>query len=227
MDIFGRMYYPADFDETKTYPVIIAAHGGGGTADVWDKAIAPRIVQAGGCLVYAIDAQSETDNGRGSYSTPLDGVKPGANSVESYADDVEIAIDYVKTLKYIDAVYLMGGSKGGAATQLAAARRSDDVAGIIVQSGGLGDDNASMIADYEALKANPYAGGEVLFVQGVDDHQCLIERGAANMDWYELYTFVAISGTGHGFGYQNDRATEVFVDSVNEFIDRTYHHIGE
>ena len=228
VDIFGRMYYPADFDAERQYPVIIAAHGGGGTADVWDKTIAPRIVQQGECLVYAFDAQSETANGRGSYSTPLEGVEPGRNTVENFADDMDIALDYVKGLAYVDpnGIYLMGGSKGGATTQLEAARRPDEIAGIIVQSGGLGDDNSSMIADYEALKAAPY-DGEVLFVQGVDDQQCLIARGEANMSWYELNTFVAISSTGHGFGYQNDRSTEIFVDSVNEFIHRTYYHIGE
>ena len=229
VDIFGRLYYPADFDASRKYPIIIAAHGGGGTADVWDKAIAPRIVQQGECLVYAIDAQSETDKGRGSYSTPLEGVDPGRNTVEDYAVDMDIALDFVEGLPYVDpqGIYLMGGSKGGAATQLEAARRSDEIAGIIIQSGGLGDDIGSMVADYEALKANPYHGGEVLFVQGVDDKQCLIARGEANMSWYELYTFVAISSTGHGFGYQNDRSTEVFVDSVNDFIHRTHNHIGE
>ena len=196
-------------------------------ADFWHKCYAPALAQAG-YVCYAFDERSGTQGGRGSYSTPLEGVEPGRNTVENYADDMDIALDYVKSFAYVDpnGIYLMGGSKGGATTQLEAARRPDEIAGIIVQSGGLGDDNASMLADYEALKAAPYTG-EVLFVQGVDDQQCLIARGEANMSWYELYTFVAISSTGHGFGYQNDRATEVFVDSVNEFIHRTYNHIGE
>ena len=47
------------------------------------------------------------------------------------------------------------------------------------------------------------------------------------MSWYPLNTFVAISSTGHGFGYQNDRSTEVLVDSINEYIHRTWNHIGE
>jgi dienelactone hydrolase len=228
VDIFGRMYYPADFDETQQYPVIIASHGGGGTADVWNKAIAPRIAQEG-TLVYAIDARSETDHGRGSYSTPLEGVQAGSNKVEDYAKDITIALDFVKTLPYVrqDAIYLMGGSKGGVATQLAAAWRSDDLAGIIVQSGAIEEANKSMVADFEALKSNPFSNGEVLFVQGTEDNQCLIDNAEANMAWYELYTMVAISQTGHGFGYQNDRPTEIFIDSVNEFIYRTSNHLGE
>ena len=228
VDIFGRMYYPVDFDETQQYPVIIASHGGGGTADVWDKAIAPRIAQKG-TLVYAIDAQSETANGRGSYSTPLEGVEPGTNKVEDFAKDISIALDYVKTLPYIrqDAIYLMGGSKGGVATQLAGAWRSDDLAGIIVQSGAIEEANKGMVADFEALKSAPFSNGEVLFVQGTEDKQCLIDNAEANMAWYKHYTMVVISHTGHGFGYQNDRSTEVFVDSVNEFIYRTSNHLGQ
>ena len=229
VDIFGRMYYPADFEASRSYPVIVAAHGGSGTADVWDKSIAPKIVQQGECLVYAIDAQSETTSGRGSYSTPLEGVEPGHNTVENYADDLDIAIDYVKDLEYVDpeGIYLMGGSKGGAAVAVEAADRPEDVAGVIIQCGALGDDISGMVADYETLKANPYNSGEILFVQGVDDNQCLIERGESYMSWYEKYTFVAISSTGHGFGYQNDRSTEILVDSVNEYIHRTYNHIAE
>ena len=228
VDIFGRMYYPADFDESLQYPVIIASHGGGGTADVWDKAIAPRIAQKG-TLVYAIDAQSETDHGRGSYSTPLEGVNAGANKVEDFAKDISIALDFVKTLPYVrqDAIYLMGGSKGGVATQLAGAWRSEDLAGIIVQSGAIEEANKGMVADFEALKAAPFSHGEVLFVQGSEDNQCLVDNAEANMGWYEHYTMVIISHTGHGFGYQNDRSTEVFVDSVNEFIYRTSNHLGE
>ncbi len=229
VDIFGRMYFPADFDASRKYPVIIAAHGGSGTADVWDKTIAPRIVQQGECLVYAIDARSETEGGRGSYSTPLENVKPGANSVESYAECLGIALEHVKSLEYVnrDGIYLMGGSKGGAAIQLAASWYPEDINGLIIQCGALGDDISFMIADYEALKAAPYAGGEILFVQGVNDDQCLIARGESNMSWYDQYTFVAISSTGHGFGYQNDRSTEVLVDSINEYIHRTWNHIGE
>ncbi len=227
--IFGRMYYPTGFDASKHYPIVIMAHGNMGTADVWDKVAAPRVAQAGECLVYAFDARSETDSGRGSYSTPLEGVEINKNTVDDYANDLDQVIDFVRSLDYVDSdgVYLMGGSKGGMTVQLAASRRPADIRGIIVQSGAIGDDTAGIVKAYDAMKAAPYNGGEALFVQGVEDQSCIISRGEENRAWYQQSTLVAISGAGHGFAFQNDRATEIFVDSMNDFIHRTYNKLGE
>ena len=36
-NIYGQFYYPEDFDETKTYPVIIMSHGIGSTSQMVDR----------------------------------------------------------------------------------------------------------------------------------------------------------------------------------------------
>ena len=54
----------------------------------------------------------------------------------------------------------MGGSMGGATCQVVASQRADEIAGLIILSGSLGDDmGTSMYPDYEEIKANPYDGG--------------------------------------------------------------------
>ena len=43
-NIYGQFYYPEDFDETKTYPVIIMSHGIGSTSQMVERAKWRRIV---------------------------------------------------------------------------------------------------------------------------------------------------------------------------------------
>ena len=223
--VFGRMYYPADFDETKTYPTLIVCHGGNGNADSQDKVYCPTLAEAG-YICYAIDCRSEASGGRGSYGDPTES---GTADIVSYSGDVKSALDYVESLGYVnkDSIYLMGGSMGGATCQVVASQRADEIAGLIILSGSLGDDmGTSMYPDYEEIKANPY-DGEVLFVQGLDDQQCILSRTLENMEWYPNSSLTAISGMGHGYGYQMDRPAVMTMDNVKEFLYRTLNHIGE
>ena len=147
----------------------------------------------------------------------------------SYSGDVKSALDYVESLGYVnkDSIYLMGGSMGGATCQVVASQRADEIAGLIILSGSLGDDmGTSMYPDYEEIKANPY-DGEVLFVQGLDDQQCILSRTLENMEWYPNSSLTAISGMGHGYGYQMDRPAVMTMDNVKEFLYRTLNHSGE
>lgn len=94
-------------------------------------------------------------------------------------------------------------------------------------TGSLGDDiGTQMYPDYEKIKSNPYSG-EVLFVQGIDDQQCILSRSVENMEWYPMSSLTAISGMGHGYGYQMDREAIMVMDNVKEFLYRTVNHIGE
>ena len=51
--VFGRLYYPEDFDASRQYCTIVMNHGGGDTADFWDKFMAPYLTKRG-YICYAI-----------------------------------------------------------------------------------------------------------------------------------------------------------------------------
>ena len=50
-NIYGQFYYPEDFDETKTYPVIIMSHGIGSTSQMVERAKWPERAAQDGYVV--------------------------------------------------------------------------------------------------------------------------------------------------------------------------------
>ena len=54
-NIYGQFYYPEDFDETKTYPVIIMSHGIGSTSQMVERAKWPEKAAQDGYVVYTFD----------------------------------------------------------------------------------------------------------------------------------------------------------------------------
>ena len=55
--IFGRTYYPADFDASKKYTTVVLNHGKSVNCDFWDKAYAPALAKAG-YVCYTFDCRS-------------------------------------------------------------------------------------------------------------------------------------------------------------------------
>lgn len=217
--VFGRMYYPQDFDPSGSYITMVLNHGGGNNADFWDKFLAPEFAKAGYvCIAY--DCRSAQEGGRGSYGDPTES---GKATMASYAEDMCTALDYVETLDYVDKahIYVMGSSMGGGAVQAGAAKRSDEIAGMIVLYGSLAEDNKSMLENYEAVRENPYHNGEVLFIQGSKDTTLPAQRTLENMGWYEESSFVFIDGAPHGFGREPNRPALITVEVVLNFIQRT------
>lgn len=217
--VFGRLYLPEGFDPARRYATVVLNHGGGVNADFWDRYYAPELAKAG-YVLYAFDCRSATEGGRGSYGDPT---PDGTCSVATYAEDLNAAIDFLRAQAYVDAdhLYVMGQSMGGCSVQYVAAQRPDEIAGMIVLYGSLSDDNGDMMPDFEAVRANPYAGGEVLFVQGAQDASLPIERTLDNMSWYENCELVYISAAFHGFGVQPDRPAQICAAHVIDFLERT------
>ena len=217
--VFGRTYYPADFDKTQKYTTIVMNHGGSITADIWDKYYAPTLAK-NGYICYAFDCRSSGAGGRGSFSDPAENDR---SSVETYSEDLNAALDFMEAKEYVDLdhLYLMGQSMGGVTVQNVAAHRPEEIAGVIVLSGSIGDDNGGMVPDYEWLKEHPYNNGEVLFVQGTNDNTLTPERTIENMSWYELTHFVLINQAAHGFGFTGDRPAQICTENVIDFIERT------
>ena len=218
--VFGRTYFPADFDASRQYTAVVMNHGGSGTADFWGKYIAPELAKAG-YICYAFDCRSATTNRRGSYGDPTE---DGTCSVATYSEDCSAAIDFMQSKEYVDKskIYLIGSSMGGASAQNVAAARSDEIAGLIVMYGMLSEDNRGMLPDYDAVRANPYHGGEVLFVLGSKDATLPLQRALDNMSWYEDYcTLVYIGKAPHGFGREAKRPELITMTNILGFLERT------
>lgn len=217
--IFGRVYYPGDFHPEEKYTALALNHGGGVNADFWDRYYAPALARAG-YVAYAFDCRSATEGGRGSYGDPT---PDGTCSVATYSEDLSAAMDFLLEQDWVDKehLYLMGQSMGGASVQNAASQRGEEIAGLIVLYGTVSEDNKDMLPDYEAVKAHPYAGGEVLFVQGAQDASLPIARTLDNMSWYEKCELVYINQAFHGFGVQGDRPARICLDHVLDFLERT------
>ena len=142
-DIYGKFYYPADFDSTQQYTTVVLNHGGGVNADFWDKCYAPELAKQG-YVCYTFECRSATDGGRGVFSDPNE---DGTCSIATYSEDLNAAMDLMESKEYVDKshLYLMGQSMGGATVQNVAAARNDEVAGVIVLYGSVSDDNADML----------------------------------------------------------------------------------
>ena len=177
-DLFGRIYYPADFDETQQYTAVLLVHGMTLNADFWHKIYAPELAKAG-YICYAFDERSGTTGGRGSYSTPLpEGENPDA---ENAALEASAALDFVQSLSYVnkDSIYLFGNSKGSMAVQILAARRSSEIKGVVALYGSILNAN-SILANNESILEHPYDNGEVLVIWG---QACIcIMLAAVNLD---------------------------------------------
>lgn len=220
--IFGRFYYPEGYEESQMYTTVLLCHGGNSTADFWDKVYAPRLARQG-YICYAIDCRGGTgdhNSERVTYSTPAP--DPAAN-IMTYAEDLTAAVDFVKQKSYVDknSLYLMGGSQGGMTSQIAASRRAEDIAGVVVLYGSVMDKYKEDIENFEELEANPYNNGEVLFIQGTEETLRTEQDTVNNMGWYDAASFLLIREAYHGFGNQEDRPSLMSIEEVVNFIERT------
>ena len=62
-NIYGQFYYPADFDENQTYPVVIMSHGIGSTSQMMERAKWPEKAAQDGYVVYTFDFCGGSQNG--------------------------------------------------------------------------------------------------------------------------------------------------------------------
>ena len=126
-NIYGQFYYPEDFDETKTYPVIIMSHGIGSTSQMVERAKWPERAAQDGYVVYTFDFCGGSLNG----NSDVDFMDM---TVMTEKEDLSAVMDFVKTKDYVDQdhLFLLGQSQGGLVSALTAADRKDDVAAMIL-----------------------------------------------------------------------------------------------
>ena len=126
LEIYGRLFKPADFDESKKYPVAIVCHGFNAVSESETSRIVQNYIVSG-MLCYTFDFCG------GGNSVVSDG-ETTHMSVETEISDLEYVVDYVQSLPYADTdkIVLTGKSFGGLVVATEAARHPDEFAGLVL-----------------------------------------------------------------------------------------------
>jgi len=147
LNIFGKLYYPADFDESRTYPTIIMCHGTDATHATYEKGQWPMKMAQQGYISYVFDFCGGSQNSL----SDLDVMELSGETMQA---DISAILDQIKALPYVntDKIFIMGQSRGGIMAAMAAGRRPDEYAGMILLYPGMGMIDR-MIANYPDLSA--------------------------------------------------------------------------
>ena len=147
LNIFGKLYFPGDFDESKTYPTIIMCHGTDATHAIYEKGQWPMKLAEQGYISYVFDFCGGSQNSL----SDLDVLELSGETMQA---DISAILDQIKALPYVntDKIFLMGQSRGGIMAAMAAGRRPDEYAGLILLDPGMGVIDR-LIASYPDLSA--------------------------------------------------------------------------
>ncbi len=121
----GNLYLPKDFNESKKYPVIITVHPGGGVKEQTSGLYAQKMAEQG-YVALAFDASHQGES---------EGMPRFLEDPSQRVEDIRSAVDYVTTLKYVDAekVGLLGICAGGGYS-ISAAQTEQRIKAIAVAS---------------------------------------------------------------------------------------------
>lgn len=121
--ISGEIYLP---DDSKgRYPIVIMAHGFGGSRE-GTRPYAEMLVKEGiGCYIF--------DFCGGGLSSKSDG-KMTEMSVLTESEDIEAVVDNIRKAPFADRknIFLMGESQGGVASTIAAAEYSKEIRAMVL-----------------------------------------------------------------------------------------------
>lgn len=108
----ANLYFPPEFDETKTYPTIIVTHPAGGVKEQTSGLYAQHLAKAG-FVTIAFDA---------SYQGESSGLPRQLENPYVRVEDISAVVDYLITLNYVDSsrIGAVGICAGGGYTVNAA-----------------------------------------------------------------------------------------------------------
>ncbi|VVQ23736.1 alpha/beta hydrolase [Pseudomonas fluorescens] len=93
IDMAGNVYLPASFDQTKKYVAVVVVHPGGGVKEQTAGVYAKRLSEQG-FVALAFDASHQGASG---------GIPRFLDDPMKRVGDIYSAIDYLETLRYVDA----------------------------------------------------------------------------------------------------------------------------
>ena len=223
-NIYGEFCFPADFDSSATYPVIIYCHQNNGSHKSFKKP---------GWLAYM------ANNGKFiGYTFDFCGGTPAPNCLsdldysestdETQVSDLNAIIEFVKSQPFCnpDQVYLLGGSRGGRDVALCGAEHSDDIAGLILLYAAIDVNSAGFESAMD--KISGYTG-DVLLIHGIKDPTVPYESSVnaflnAYADAHSQLLLLSGKGAAHSFDGVNPQLRDVAESAVLEFVNM---HIKE
>ncbi len=125
VSIYGRLYLPLDFDESKTYPVLIFSHGFNNSAEGFDT-YAATVIQ-NGWIGYSFDFV-----GGSAVQRRTKGNIRNLSVLTQKQNLLDITAD-IRALPFVDSarVVLCGASMGGAVTSLAIEELQEQVSAVV------------------------------------------------------------------------------------------------
>ncbi len=158
-NIYGEFCFPADFDASLKYPVVIYSHQNMGSHKSFKKpGWLEYMARNGGYIGYCFDFCGGTE-----APNCLSDMDYKDSTDETQVSDLNAIIEFVKNQPFCDSghIFLLGGSRGGRDTALCGAQHSDDIAGLIILYGA--------VMDEESLEKCRGYTGDVLLIHGLND----------------------------------------------------------
>ena len=216
MNIFGRFYYPTDFDAGQQYPVVIMSHGLGSTCDMTERMKWPEAAVKAGFVVYAYDFCG------GSVNSKSDGDFMKM-SVRTEQSDLSAVMDFVKAQSFVnsDELFLLGQSQGGVVSALTAAARPDEVKAMVLVYPALClvDDLHSFVPDLSALTGDTFesAMGElgVIYAQDAYDIDIMQEIAGYTGDVMVIH---GLNDKTVPYSYALEAVTTSYAEAKSELV---------
>ncbi|MDO4261161.1 MAG: YqiA/YcfP family alpha/beta fold hydrolase [Eubacteriales bacterium] len=235
--IYGEFYLPKN---TDSYPTVLIGHPFGSSYQ-WTASDAARFAEHG-IAAYVFDFCG------GSPNSKSDGAVTEM-SVLTERDDMEAVLDGLRNCEFVDNenLFLMGESQGGFVAAMLAAKRPEDVKGLLLFYPALviPDDARERYADMsqipetssifgvsvgriyytDVFDMDPYAEisgyqKDVLIVHGDQDGIVPISYAERAAEEYASAELITIEGGGHGFyGEQFDTANDAAIRYIQEHTD--------
>lgn len=228
--IYGVAYIPET--EMEKVPLVISAHGLGGSYHS-NLAYAEQLASHG-LATYCFDFRGGGGNRSDGSTTEM--------SVMTEVSDIQAVLDAAKNWDFVDSqkIVLFGASQGGITSAIAAARRTDDVAGLILLYPAfvIHDDIHKRFSsldevpdvfqfnwitagrpyvedmwDYDVYNEIGNYTGKVLLIHGSADGIVPVSYSDRAAEVYPDAEYYVINGAGHGFG------GAAFEKAVNHIYD--------
>ena len=162
-DIAADLHFPPDFDASKTYPAIVAAHPIGSCKEQTSGSVyAPPLAEAG-FVVIAFDASFQGASG----GQPRFLEDPGQR-----VEDFSRVVDHLVTLPYVDAerIGVLGVCGGGGYT-LASARTEKRFKAVVSVTG----------VNFGRMQRETADGGPLAALRGIASQRTAEARGAESV----------------------------------------------
>ena len=247
LNIYGKFFYPEDFDESGSYPTVIMSHGLGSSEAMVERSQWPQAMTSEGYVVYAFDfcGGGKNSNSDLTYLTM---------SVKTEISDLNAIMAFVESKSFVDKdhLFLLGQSQGGFVSAMTAASRPEEVKAMILvypafcivddlhefipdisevtgdtvetAMGTLGACYALDAYDIDVMKEIAGYTGDVLIIHGLNDKTVPLSYSMdAITNAYSEASSELLIITGkksvHGFEMMYDRGREAALNAGAEFLN--------